>query len=133
MAADTEAIPFELNLSWITEITSAFMSFLTHYDVFPEPELKSIFQRAAIIARLAPHKLVEAKQLEEALARGDGWNRASWTVWGGTYGSAERGGLEKESNSWDTQPPPDVGITDDGGWTVDPSKHPISDRVGSST
>ncbi|WWD18696.1 hypothetical protein CI109_103150 [Kwoniella shandongensis] len=101
----------------LSKITSAFTSFLLHYNVLSEPELKDAFERAATIARLAPSNLIEAKLLEEALARGDGWNRANWTVWGGTYGGVERGGFEKEVDSWSARPTTEG---DDGGWTVDP-------------
>jgi hypothetical protein len=43
---------------------------------------------------------MDAHRLESALADGEGWNRAVWTVWGGQYGGAERGGLEKEMPEW---------------------------------
>ncbi|KAK8858805.1 hypothetical protein IAR55_003035 [Kwoniella newhampshirensis] len=102
----------------LSQITAAFMSFLAHYDVISEPQLKPAFQKATNIARSAPQQLVDAKYLEEAIARGTGWNRACWTVWGGSYGGAERGGLEKEDSAWATRSVGGEDISDDGGWTI---------------
>ncbi|WVF69039.1 hypothetical protein IAT40_003813 [Kwoniella sp. CBS 6097] len=108
----------------LTVITAAFMSFVTHHNVFSEPILNAAFQRAADIARAAPQQLLEAKQLEDAISLGTGLNRACWTIWGGTYGGPERGGLEQEDNQWgsasnvlDEQAEKEA---DDHGWTVDP-------------
>ncbi|OCF44367.1 hypothetical protein I317_01812 [Kwoniella heveanensis CBS 569] len=108
----------------LTVITAAFMSFLTHHKVLSEPALSAAFERAAYIARSAPQQLIEAKQLEDAIGFGSGWNRGCWTIWGGNYGGPERGGLEKEENQWgsssnvvDEQAEKDA---DENGWTVDP-------------
>ena len=81
-------------------------------------------QRAAALARAAPKQILEAKQLEEVICDAQGWNRAAWSAWGGSYGGPERGGMEKEAESWGMDPVPPAGIkdADDGGWTVDLGK-----------
>ncbi|OCF75590.1 hypothetical protein I204_04447 [Kwoniella mangroviensis CBS 8886] len=104
-----------------TVITAAFLSFLVHYDVLPEPALQASLRKACDIAHSAPQALLDAKALEDVLSSGTGWNRANWTMFGGSWGGAERGGLEKSSISWGKQnanQEPSEGVADDGGWSV---------------
>lgn len=125
-------------------MTAAFISFLAHHNVFPEPALHSAFKKAAAIARSGPAKLIRARELENILVRGTRWNRASWAVWGGSHSGPEPGGPEKESQ-WGslstefqaseekTKPEnPDEAETGDsdeaGGWTVDESTSQIAVR-----
>jgi len=83
-----------------TGISASFFTYIEHHRVFPDEPLKSRFEEAAALARSSPRLLMDAHRLESALADGEGWNRAVWTVWGGQYGGAERGGLEKEMPEW---------------------------------
>ncbi|OXB33725.1 hypothetical protein J007_06604 [Cryptococcus neoformans] len=119
----------------LATMTAAFISFLTHHNVFPEPALHSAFKKAAAIARSGPGKLIRARELENILVRGTRWNRASWAVWGGSHSGPEPGGPEKEIQwgSLSTEfkaseekikpEDPDEAKTGDsdeaGGWTVD--------------
>lgn len=50
------------------------------------------------------------------LLDGLGINRASWTVFGGEWGGAERGGMEKEG---EVRVPEEPFEGSDGGWRVD--------------
>ncbi|WVW84929.1 hypothetical protein I302_106965 [Kwoniella bestiolae CBS 10118] len=106
-----------------TVITAAFMSFLVYYDVLPEATLAPALKRACDVARSAPQALLDAKTLEDQLGIGTGWNRANWTLFGGSWGGAERGGPERDRISWTE---PNVGQedshkkADDGGWYVEP-------------
>ncbi|WWC88441.1 uncharacterized protein L201_003352 [Kwoniella dendrophila CBS 6074] len=113
-----------------TVIAAAFMSFLIHYEVFPEASLKNELVRARDIARSAPQALLDAKALEDTISHGPGWNRAAWTLYGGAWGGAERGGLEKEVITWGSQNTADHSdkeestkdeeTSDNGGWSVEP-------------
>lgn len=138
-----------LTTVFLTAMTAAFISFLAHHNVFPEPALHSAFKKAAAIARTGPRKLIRARELESILVRGTRWNRACWAVWGGSHSGPEPGGPEKESqwNSLSTElqaskhvikpENPDEaenGGSDDaktgdsdeaGGWTVDESMSQI--------
>ncbi|WWC62823.1 uncharacterized protein I303_105421 [Kwoniella dejecticola CBS 10117] len=110
-------------------IASAFLSYCTHYNVLCESELRGPIERAAEIARTAPQALLDAKLLEDSISLGTGWNRASWTLFGGSWGGAERGGLERESISWGENNASEVArnersSSDDGGWVVDPTDDP---------
>jgi hypothetical protein len=101
-------------------MVAAFMTYIVHCEVFPEPDLSQRFARATDLARSASRGLLAAKELEGALTNLRGWNRASWSAFGGAYGQAERGGMEKEVQAWDTgadtfKPEKD----DDGGWIVE--------------
>ncbi|KIY36950.1 hypothetical protein I305_00038 [Cryptococcus gattii E566] len=89
----------------LATMTAAFISFLAHHNVFPEPALHSAFKKAAAIARTGPGKLIRARELESILVRGTRWNRACWAVWGGSHSGPEPGGPEKESqwNSLSTE------------------------------
>ena len=82
---------------------------------------------AAALARAAPAQLQAAKLLEDSLSNSWNWNRASWTVWGGTYAGPERGGRENEEwLSKDEQSKlDDVDVENDGGWKVEAGKHPL--------
>lgn len=97
-------------------ISAAFFSYIEHYDVFPEDALKTRFVKAAALARSSPRLLLDAHTLESALADGEGWNRTVWAAWGGQYGGAERGGLEKEIPEWPVSTVPDQ--EPDGDWIV---------------
>ncbi|WWC96342.1 hypothetical protein V866_003209 [Kwoniella sp. B9012] len=105
----------------LTVITAAFLSFLVHYVVLPEPALQAPLRKACDIARSAPQALLDAKALEDVLSSGTGWNRANWTMYGGSWGGSERGGLEKGPISWGEQNAKEElseEIADDGGWSV---------------
>lgn len=108
----------------VADITSAFLSFVSFHRVLSESELTTSIAQAAKIARSARRQLLEAKILEEQLCNGMGWNRASWTVWGGQYGGVERGGLEYEESSWPVSGDSSASTgceVDDGGWKVESS------------
>jgi hypothetical protein len=87
------------SLMW-PDITAAFFSYIAHYKVFPEEPLNTRFKQAAILARMSPRLLLDAFRVDGVLADGRGWNRAVWAAWGGQYGGAERGGLEREIPQW---------------------------------
>ncbi|WRT68005.1 uncharacterized protein IL334_004980 [Kwoniella shivajii] len=110
----------------LSVITAAFMSFLVHHQALSDPNIQPGILEAAAIARSAPQALIDANTFEHMISNGSGWNRACWTIWGGSYGGAERGGLEKESISWGEQPPLQSGgdESDDNGWTVEPTIDP---------
>ncbi|WWC70987.1 uncharacterized protein I206_104940 [Kwoniella pini CBS 10737] len=112
-----------------TVIAAAFLSYLVHYNVLSEPQLNACLQRATCIARSAPQALLDAKALEDWIGLAIGWNRASWTLFGGTWGGAERGGLEKEAVLWGEQnqyncTANETESGDDGGWLVEPIVDP---------
>jgi len=97
------------------------MSFVRHYGVLSEPKLHNAVDTATQLARKAPQQIIDAKQLEDVLCAGHGWNRAAWTTWGCTYGGPERCGLEKELLPWGLSEQYDeTREEDDGGWVVDP-------------
>lgn len=106
------------------EITSAFLSFIEFHQVLSEPEYISSVRNAATLAREASDQLVNAKIVEDALCEATAWNRACWTVLGGQYGGAERGGMEKEVESWPVVSAAQVEShdEDDGGWELQESK-----------
>ena len=98
------------------------MSFIRHYDVLSESELQSIVETTTALARKASQQILDAKKLEEVLANSRGWNRAAWSVWGGSYSGPERGGLEKETQGWGAdlgQISDELEFKDDGGWVVE--------------
>lgn len=66
------------------------MSFLVHWDVLPEDRINPGLLRASALAKTAPRRLLEAKRLEDTLADPRGWNRAVWTIWGGSYGDRDK-------------------------------------------
>ncbi|KAK4687993.1 conserved oligomeric Golgi complex subunit 2, partial [Tremellales sp. Uapishka_1] len=106
----------------LARIVAAFMSYLTHYKVISDPYLEPSILRATALARAAPQKLIEAKKLEDTLSLGTSFNRAMWSVWGGTYGSAERA----RANTHDQGDHDSVKVQkqevemdkEDGGWGV---------------
>jgi hypothetical protein len=98
-------------------MTSAFLAYVQHHEVLPDI---AGFADAAALARDACGRLEDAKGFEDVLCSPLGWNRAAWTMWGGVYGGAERGGQEKEVRAED----PSGADADDGGWSVDPGKCP---------
>jgi hypothetical protein len=95
------------------EITATFMTFIEHHNVVPE--IAQDLSAAAALARGAHTLIIEAKAFEDALCDGTGWNRAAWTLWGGEWAGAERGGLEREG---EVHIPEQVEGSD-GGWNVD--------------
>lgn len=100
---------------------SAFLSYVDHHQVFPEQPYASRFAAAAAIARTGPRLLLEALRVEDALARSEGWNAATWSLWGGQYGGADRGSMQTEE--WPVESGlvqnSDSGKTGDGGWSAD--------------
>ncbi len=108
---------------FIAEITSAFMSFIRHYDVLAEPDLRLAVHSASLLTRKAPQQILNSKLVEDVLSDGRGWNRAAWTVWGGSYAGPDRGGMEKEVYDWGTSEGSNPGeVNDDGGWLVEPGQ-----------
>lgn len=101
------------------EIVAAYLTFLDHYAVFPEPDLAQQVKRAAGLARSAPRLLRRAKHAEDVICAPAGWNRAAWSAWGGDYRGAERGGMEKEPVSWGSGLRREETSEDDGGWVVE--------------
>lgn len=89
---------------------------MEHYQVLIDiPE----FATAAALARRSPTQLLDAKAMEDILSDSRKWNRASWTVWGGEYAGAERGGWEYEGSQWPQQEDSVNRVEDDGGWKVE--------------
>jgi hypothetical protein len=104
----------------LTQITSAFLSFVEHHHVVEE--IQDQIAQAAELARGAYDRIKSSKVFEDALCEGNGLNRAAWTVYGGEWGGPERGGLEKEGEIH--QPESDIkNDEDDGGWGVDISEY----------
>ncbi|WVQ75472.1 hypothetical protein IAR50_005097 [Cryptococcus sp. DSM 104548] len=105
------------------EITAAYFSYIAHWNVFPEANLHKSFKKVASIARSAPKKWKEANQLEGAVTKQDGWNRACWAVWGGEFSGPEELGPEKPAEV-EGQAVAEVveeeGDEDAGPWAVDP-------------
>ncbi|RXK40311.1 hypothetical protein M231_02425 [Tremella mesenterica] len=100
----------------LAHITASFLGFLVHHEVLPEVQLQESIRRAFTLARSAPRHIANAKVVEDAVAASLGWNRALWVAHGGTYGQAERGGMEREADVHDSAPLADE--EDDGGWKV---------------
>lgn len=90
---------------------ATYFAYIDHYKVFTDSPLDKQFERAARLASLSPRLLREAHTVEENIARARGINRATWTVWGGQYGMAERPTSEKpclgaddaEASGWEVQ------------------------------
>ena len=99
---------------------ATYFAYIDHYKVFTEFPLNEQFERVARLASLAPRMLREAHAAEENMGQARGINRATWTVWGGQYGMAERGGPEQEECDWPTSENPCLGANEDesNGWEV---------------
>jgi hypothetical protein len=97
---------------------AAFLSYVVHHKVFSDEPFASRFEKAASLARTSPRLLTDSLRVEEALAHKTGWNAATWTLWGGQYGDAGRGGLQIGEWAVDSGDAPyDDGRQDvDGGW-----------------
>ncbi len=100
-------------LQLILGVLSAFICFLHHHNVIIE--LAESFAICAQLARSAVRLLKQAKRLEDILGSGGNINRAMWVMYGGQWGGAERGGLEREV---DTEVIMDDNASD-GGWEVE--------------
>jgi hypothetical protein len=97
----------------IVEIAATFFSYLSHHGVISDPHLKPQFDRITSLARSAPRKLKEAKHLEDCLGHAKKWNRAMWSIWGGSYCSSAASKLVSQAQ---VQRSNDVDDLDDGGW-----------------
>jgi hypothetical protein len=107
----------------LSEIAAAFFAYLVYYNVFPEEPFASDFRQAATIAQSAPRLLLDALRVETALEEHQGWNAATWTLWGGQYGGAERGNLL--ASEWPTETVMSNDKKDeigDGGWGIKSGK-----------
>jgi hypothetical protein len=109
----------------LPEITSAFLAFVDFHQVLSDEPYCNNIKQAVQLALAARDQLVDAKAVEDRLCLRTSWNRACWTVWGGQYGGAERGGMERETCQW---PVADADVIrsddpneDDGGWELQES------------
>jgi hypothetical protein len=75
----------------------------------------------AALARTGPRLLLDALRVEDAVARLEGWNAATWSLWGGQYGGADRGSVQTEEWPVETgmAEGAEIGSNDDGGWSAD--------------
>ena len=92
-----------------TDIVSAFMSYLNHYNVLPDPNINPAFRQALELARGAKTALVQADKLEQTLNDIKGFNMLAWSVWAraNEMGAVEEG-MEKlkvtlleDADGWD--------------------------------
>jgi hypothetical protein len=100
---------------------ATYFAYIEHYQVFADSPYDKQFASVARMATMAPRLLREAHEVEESIGQARGLNRATWTIWGGQYGGAERSGFEREETDWPISENPELGPskTDTGGWEVE--------------
>lgn len=108
----------ECSRTYPLEIMATYFVYIDHYRVFTDYPLGEQFGRVARLASTAPRQLHTAFALEEGIGNVKAFNRVTWTIWGGQYGGAERGGLEQEVNYWPTSGEESACGADIGGWEI---------------
>jgi hypothetical protein len=93
------------------------MAYVVHCKVFPELDLASEMNKAAVIARTAPRQLQQARLLDDELDRVSGWNRTAWSLCRSSPSGAV---AANQPLAWLDTTRDEGRDIDDGGWKVDP-------------